>query len=153
MLKALLLISAISATAASAQHSTLPLMELDKAEAQWNTAQLTNYSYTLVRGDPPYGHTTFSIRVRGADCRALSSVTLFGRTQRWKEDTCAGHTMVELFDRIRDQLTRGVTTWRMEFDEKYGYLRSLDLEPYPPGEHSEWTVEVKYFRTRNAGNK
>lgn len=127
--------------AADAQY----LEKLERAEQLWGSANLKKYSYTLKSGGV-FGYTTYKISVNNGKCKSKSRYVMGKTASAWARAACDGQTIVELFDKLRSQLMRGVEDIRLEFDPVFGYPKYFYIEPKTDLEDQSWYVEISRFK-------
>lgn len=117
------------------------------AEAKWQGAALSNYSYRLVSGGP-FGHTTYVVVVEGAQCKARSRTHLGKRVSRWKRDTCDRRRLADLFAEFRRQLSYSQERVELTFDPDTGVPIKASFQPHIEVPDQDEYFEISSFEAR-----
>ena len=122
------------------------LDELTRAESLWKQSNLLNYSYVLYQGGA-FGGAEHKIRIRGATCRSIWRSDRRDKAKDvWRSETCESLRIEDIFSELRRMLTHGTVKTTVTFNDKYGYVESLSLEPAGDFEDQSWYVRMRSFR-------
>jgi hypothetical protein len=122
------------------------LEELTHAESLWKHSGLVNYSYVIYQGGV-FGGADHKVRVRGDACRSIwRSNRRDKQDDVWRAETCESLRVEDVFAELRRMLSRGTVKTTVTFNDKYGYVEALTLEPAGDLDDQGWYVRMRSFR-------
>jgi hypothetical protein len=130
---------------AFAMDRATALAELDRAQTKWSYSAPTNYSYTMSEGGA-FGWGTYKVTVRGSSCKSQWKSGRQG--SRWQKDDCDPKQIERIFSALRSSLQFEYEPERLEleFDQTYGFVKRLLIEPGGDIQDQQWSVEMKAFK-------
>ena len=134
----------LSAPTYAATEDQRFLKELSRAEATWSARAPVNMTYVIRRGGV-FGGSTYKITIRGDRCRAIARHTSAKRDAVWRNASCDGVRVADIFKDLRNDLTRGTSGTTVKFNAKYGYIESLSVEPDVDLTDQGWFVTMLRF--------
>ena len=114
---------------------------LDKAEAQWAAAGVTNYSFHI-RLAGVFGGSVYEATYQAGSCRAthLKDVGLPSSF------ACDENSMPQLFAVIREEVTSEKSDIWLSLDPELGYVRWFSIEPHTDVPDQGWGAEISHFK-------
>ena len=116
-----------------------------KNEKLWNTFSFEESSY-LIREGHPFGYTEYKIKQYKGKCSATFREVFMGKLISKGKSTCKGHTIAEQFQRTSHTISEGVLNLKAKYNESFGYMTTLNVEPITNVADSSWYIEVFQFK-------
>ena len=122
--------------------------ELDEKWELWESKNIPSYQYTLIKGAGPFGYTIYKVKINSGICKAKEKYIFNRKPIFWKQTTCDGIKFNDLYDSIKKQIRQGVKRIEIKYDEKYGFVKYLSVEPDTKEEDTDWHFNITKFETK-----
>jgi hypothetical protein len=114
---------------------------LDRAEAQWGSADITSYSLRIRRGGV-FGGSVFKATYGPDSCRATHLKNI-GLSSSF---ACEKNSMSQLLAEVRNQVISGEGDVSLSLDPELGYIHWFSVEPHTDLTDQGWGVEITHFK-------
>lgn len=128
---------------ATASEPARELLDLQAAEAKWQQAHLTNYSYVLTTSGYMY-QTEVKVQFKDGNCVAQER----GEHRKWRPTSCDRNRVSDLFDSVRAVLRADPKGASVTYDPRYGYIEIAFFNAEPDLHDSDYSVSISAFKVR-----